>query len=114
MLAPLVERRHESQLIMFASYVDLKEVFDSVHYQAVWEHHRVRGIIARIIYLLSGWYSGRESIQESKALKTPDLLGQDQDQIFLGLQNYTELLVSSFGEEIKIKVIYLLWHLSSA
>ena len=46
---------------MFATYVDLKKAFDSVHGEALWDLLHLRGIPAGIIGLLSGLYSGTES-----------------------------------------------------
>lgn len=49
---------------MFAVYVDLKKAFDSMHYDALWDLLRLRGISARITELLIGLRSGTVSVCE--------------------------------------------------
>ena len=46
---------------MLADYVDLKNAFDSVHHEALWDLLCLRRIPAGIIGQLSGLYSGSES-----------------------------------------------------
>ena len=47
---------------MLAAYVDLKKAFESLHHEVLWDLLRIRGIPAGIIGLLSGMYSGTESV----------------------------------------------------
>ncbi|KAG0720925.1 LINE-1 retrotransposable element ORF2 protein [Chionoecetes opilio] len=61
-LRVLVERRHEFRQGMLAAYVDLKKAFDSVHRESLWDLLRLRGIPARTIGLITGLYSGTESV----------------------------------------------------
>ena len=60
-LRVLVERRRESRQGKLAAYVDLKKAFNSVHREALWDLLRLCKILAGIIELLSGLYSGTES-----------------------------------------------------
>ena len=46
---------------MLAAYVNLKKAFNSVHREALWDLLRLRGILAGIIGILSGLYSGTET-----------------------------------------------------
>ena len=52
-----MERRREFRQGMFAACVDLKKAFDSVHREKLWDLLRLRGILARVIGLLTGLYS---------------------------------------------------------
>ena len=63
-LRVLMERRREFQQGMLAAYIDLKKVFDSVHRKILWDLLRLCGILAGIIGLLSGLYSGTESVMK--------------------------------------------------
>ena len=56
-----MERRREFRQEMLAAYVDLKKAFDSVNRKTLWDLLRFRRILARIIGLLTGLYSGTVS-----------------------------------------------------
>ena len=60
-LRVLVEHRREFRQGMLAAYVDLKEAFDSVLHEALWDLLRLIGIPLGIVGLLTGLYSGTES-----------------------------------------------------
>ena len=60
-LRVLVEGRREFRQGMLAVYVDLKNAFDSVHRETLWDLLRLRRTAARIIGLLTGLYSGTVS-----------------------------------------------------
>ena len=61
MLRVLVERRREFRQGMLAVYVDLKQAFDSLHRETLWNLLRLRRTPARIIGLLTGLFSGTVS-----------------------------------------------------
>ena len=50
----LMKRQHDFRQGLLATEVDLKNVFDSVHREALWDFLRLCVIPARIIGLLTG------------------------------------------------------------
>ena len=60
-LRVLPERLRDFRIGLWAAYVDLRKAFDSVNRDVLWKILALRGIPLKLVNLIFGLYSGKES-----------------------------------------------------
>ena len=98
--------------MLLAAYVDLCKVFDSVNRDAFWRILGLRGVLPKLILLMSELYSGTESaVRSSDTISGlfPVVTGVRQG-VCTGAHTFQRLYGLDSGEDVgKIKLWCIVW-----